>query len=100
RVSIPSTQTDDSLLTSPFSSREVMMRTSESFNGHETPVGEPDTYDVVGIGFGPANLALAVCLEEEAEEPGGRDFARLFFESKPKSIWHPGLLLEDSLRSE
>jgi L-ornithine N5-monooxygenase len=73
------------------------MRTSEPGNGHETPIGEPETYDVVGIGFGPANLALAVCLEEAAEEPGGRDLARLFLESKPKSIWHPGLLLEDSL---
>jgi L-ornithine N5-oxygenase len=73
------------------------MGTSEPVNGHETPVGEPDIYDVVGIGFGPANLALAVCLEEAAEEPGGRDLARLFLESKPKSIWHPGLLLEDSL---
>jgi len=73
-----------------------MMRTSKLENGPE-PVGEADTYDVVGIGFGPANLALAVCLEEAAEEPGGRDLARLFLESKPKSIWHPGLLLEDSL---
>jgi L-ornithine N5-oxygenase len=74
-----------------------MMRTSEPVSGHETPIPEPDTYDVVGIGFGPANLALAVCLEEAAEEPGGRDLSRLFLESKPKSIWHPGLLLEDSL---
>jgi L-ornithine N5-oxygenase len=73
------------------------MGTSEPLNGQETPVDEPGTYDVVGIGFGPANLALAVCLEEAAEEPGGRDLARLFLESKPKSIWHPGLLLEDSL---
>jgi L-ornithine N5-oxygenase len=73
------------------------MRTSEPGNGHETAVAEPETYDVVGIGFGPANLALAVCLEEAAQEPGGRDFTRLFLESKPTSIWHPGLLLEDSL---
>jgi L-ornithine N5-oxygenase len=76
--------------------REVSMRTSEPENGHE-PLGEAETYDVVGIGFGPANLALAVCLEEAPEEPGGRDLTRLFLESKPKSIWHPGLLLEDSL---
>ncbi|HEV7514989.1 MAG TPA: SidA/IucD/PvdA family monooxygenase [Thermoanaerobaculia bacterium] len=75
------------------------MRTSEPTNGREptaVPDG-PDTYDVVGIGFGPANLALAVCLEEAAEEPGGRDFSRLFLEAKPKAVWHPGLLLEDSL---
>lgn len=54
-------------------------------------------YDVVGIGFGPANLALAVALEEEAEIPGGRDLRRLFLESKPNAVWHPGMLIEDSL---
>jgi L-ornithine N5-oxygenase len=75
------------------------MRTSQPENGRETAAaaGGLETYDVVGVGFGPANLALAVCLEEEAEEPGGRDLARLFLESKPRSVWHPGLLLEDSL---
>ncbi|HSG40418.1 MAG TPA: SidA/IucD/PvdA family monooxygenase [Thermoanaerobaculia bacterium] len=56
-----------------------------------------DIYDVLGIGFGPANLALAVALEEEAEEPGGRDLRRLFLESKPNPVWHPGMLIEDSL---
>jgi L-ornithine N5-oxygenase len=75
------------------------MRTSQPENGRETAAasGDPDTYDVIGIGFGPANLALAVCLEEAAEEPGGRELARLFLESKPKAAWHPGMLLEDSL---
>jgi len=51
-------------------------------------------YDVVGVGFGPANLALAVALEEE---PGASGFSRLFLESKPGPVWHPGMLLEDSL---
>ncbi|HEV2844773.1 MAG TPA: SidA/IucD/PvdA family monooxygenase, partial [Thermoanaerobaculia bacterium] len=54
-------------------------------------------YDVLGIGFGPANLALAVALEEEAENPEGRDLRRLFLESKPNPVWHPGMLIEDSL---
>jgi L-ornithine N5-oxygenase len=54
-------------------------------------------YDVLGIGFGPANLALAVALEEEAEAAGGRDLRRLFLERKPKPVWHPGMLIEDSL---
>ncbi|HEY0512834.1 MAG TPA: SidA/IucD/PvdA family monooxygenase [Thermoanaerobaculia bacterium] len=53
-------------------------------------------YDVLGIGFGPANLALGIALEEEAED-GGRDLRRLFLESKPEPIWHPGMLIEDSL---
>ncbi|MFP5285668.1 MAG: SidA/IucD/PvdA family monooxygenase, partial [Thermoanaerobaculia bacterium] len=54
-------------------------------------------YDVLGIGFGPANLALAVALEEEAEAAGGRDLRRIFLERKPKPVWHPGMLIEDSL---
>ena len=60
------------------------------------PTGPREVYDVLGVGFGPANLALAVCLEEEAEE-GGRDLKRLFLEVKPRAVWHPGMLLEDSL---
>jgi L-ornithine N5-monooxygenase len=52
-------------------------------------------YDVIGIGFGPANLALAVALEEEAESGG--DVRRLFLEAKPNAVWHPGMLIEDSL---
>jgi L-ornithine N5-oxygenase len=58
--------------------------------------GKRDVYDILGVGFGPANLALAICLEEEAEE-GRRDLKRLFLEIKPRSVWHPGMLLEDSL---
>lgn len=75
------------------------MRMSEPENGREPSVrpGDPEPYDVIGIGFGPANLALAVCLEEASEEPGGRDLTRLFLEAKPQAVWHPGLLLEDSL---
>jgi L-ornithine N5-oxygenase len=56
-----------------------------------------DIYDVVGIGFGPANLALGVALEEMADDGcGGPPLRRLFLESKPKSVWHPGMLIEDS----
>jgi L-ornithine N5-oxygenase len=55
-----------------------------------------DLYDVIGIGFGPANLALGVALEETVG-PDGRERRRLFLESKPKAVWHPGMLIEDSL---
>jgi L-ornithine N5-oxygenase len=56
-----------------------------------------DIYDVIGIGFGPANLALGVALEEMVDEgDGGPPLRRLFLESKPKAIWHPGMLIEDS----
>jgi L-ornithine N5-monooxygenase len=57
-----------------------------------TRVVKNDIYDLIGIGFGPANLALGVALEEEA--PG---LKRLFLESKAAPVWHPGMLLEDSL---
>ncbi|RMH23364.1 MAG: monooxygenase [Acidobacteria bacterium] len=51
-------------------------------------------YDLVGVGFGPANLALAVVLEEAQEEDR---LERLFLEGKPSFVWHPSMLLEDSL---
>jgi L-ornithine N5-monooxygenase len=58
---------------------------------------EDDVLDVLGIGFGPANLALGVALEEEAEAPEGRDLRRLFLEAKRGPVWHPGMLIENSL---
>ncbi|GAA4335181.1 lysine N(6)-hydroxylase/L-ornithine N(5)-oxygenase family protein [Actinomadura luteofluorescens] len=45
--------------------------------------------DVVGIGFGPSNLALAVALEEEH---GGAD--AVFFEKQPAFGWHRGMLID------
>ncbi len=51
-------------------------------------------FDVVGVGFGPANLALAIALEEA---PEATEMSRLFLEAKPGPAWHPGMLLEDSL---
>lgn len=47
-----------------------------------------NTYDVVGIGFGPANLALAAALTEQA--PSMRC---LFLEKQSTFAWHPGMLL-------
>ncbi|HEX4955028.1 MAG TPA: SidA/IucD/PvdA family monooxygenase [Thermoanaerobaculia bacterium] len=55
------------------------------------------TYDVLGVGFGPANLALAIALEEDGEKAGGRHLSRLFLDTKSEQVWHPGLLLENSL---
>lgn len=60
-------------------------------------MNEDDIYDVIGIGFGPANLALGVALEETADGADGRELRRLFLECKPKAVWHPGMLIEDSL---
>jgi L-ornithine N5-oxygenase len=47
-------------------------------------------YDVVGIGFGPSNLALAVALEEEY----GSGVNAVFFDRQPRFGWHRGMLIE------
>ena len=47
--------------------------------------------DVIGIGFGPSNIALAIALEEL--HPGIRT---LFLEHRSKPGWQPGMLLEGS----
>lgn len=60
-----------------------------------TVAADEEAYDVLGVGFGPANMALAVLLEEEAE--AGRGMRRLFVEARPELTWHPGMLIEGSL---
>lgn len=71
-------------------SKQLQSPRSPSWDGQEI-------YDVVGVGVGPANLALAVALQEEAERAGGRQLKRVFLEAKGRHVWHPGMLLDDSL---
>jgi L-ornithine N5-oxygenase len=52
---------------------------------------EPVVHDVIGIGFGPANLALAAALHEH--ERGALVGAR-FFERQPRFGWHRDLLID------
>jgi L-ornithine N5-oxygenase len=47
--------------------------------------------DLVGVGFGPSNLALALALSES-----GADAGALFLERQPAFGWHTGMLLEDA----
>jgi L-ornithine N5-oxygenase len=47
-----------------------------------------DVYDVIGIGFGPGNLALAIALEEMLPDVRAR-----FLESKPASNWQDGMMI-------
>ncbi|MGV6875265.1 lysine N(6)-hydroxylase/L-ornithine N(5)-oxygenase family protein [Pseudochelatococcus sp. B33] len=53
------------------------------------------TYDIIGVGFGPSNLALALALDEISlhERPG---LSYHFLERQPHFIWHGGMLLPDS----
>ncbi|MFJ4897988.1 lysine N(6)-hydroxylase/L-ornithine N(5)-oxygenase family protein [Streptomyces sp. NPDC088727] len=49
---------------------------------------EPEILDVVGVGFGPSNLSLAVALEESPDP-----VTSAFFERQPSLGWHRGMLL-------
>ena len=63
-----------------------------------TPGDETQIFDVVGVGFGPSNLGLAIALEElnaQATAPDHRVTAR-FLERQEKFGWHRGMLLEDT----
>lgn len=51
-------------------------------------------YDVIGIGFGPSNLALAVALEENQTQTDSLSY--LFLEQKSSFAWQPGMLLPDT----
>lgn len=50
---------------------------------------ETDPYDVIGVGFGPSNLALAIAVRELGP---GRNC--LFLERNPSVRWHPGMLID------
>lgn len=57
-------------------------------------------YDLLGIGFGPSNLALAIAMEERAGAAASARAARppryAFIERKPDFVWHGGMLLDDT----
>ncbi|MDJ1156674.1 lysine N(6)-hydroxylase/L-ornithine N(5)-oxygenase family protein [Chelatococcus sp. SYSU_G07232] len=52
-------------------------------------------HDVIGVGFGPSNLALAIALDEIArrDQPG---LSFHFVERQPRLTWHGGMLLPGS----
>jgi L-ornithine N5-oxygenase len=52
------------------------------------------TYDLVGIGFGPSNLALAATIREQAETDSVPAPSCLFLESKQRFDWHPNMLMK------
>lgn len=65
------------------------------------PHFEPESiYDVLGIGFGPSNLALAIAIHEHdaratADGPG-RPLLAGFLERQPQFGWHRGMLIDDA----
>ncbi|MFE7932593.1 lysine N(6)-hydroxylase/L-ornithine N(5)-oxygenase family protein [Streptomyces sp. NPDC057456] len=54
-------------------------------------------HDVIGIGFGPSNLALSIAVEEHnAGLPADRRLNALFLERQPRFGWHRGMLIDDA----
>lgn len=56
---------------------------------------ETSPYDVIGVGFGPSNLALAIALDEATRRQSLR-FKALFIEKQESFSWHGGMLLPGS----
>ncbi len=52
-----------------------------------------EVYDVVGIGFGPSNLSLAVALEEHETQASEAPVTAAFFERQDSFGWHRNMLL-------
>ncbi|NOR32486.1 MAG: SidA/IucD/PvdA family monooxygenase [Sulfitobacter sp.] len=49
---------------------------------------DQETFDLIGVGFGPSNLSLAVALSE-AQTP----IRAKFLEAQPQFAWHPGMMI-------
>lgn len=54
---------------------------------------EHEIYDVVGIGFGPSNLSLAIALEEYRANGPENEISALFLERQSSFGWHRNMLL-------
>ncbi|MBW3556778.1 MAG: lysine N(6)-hydroxylase/L-ornithine N(5)-oxygenase family protein [Actinobacteria bacterium] len=61
------------------------------------PVDDAHVHDVIGIGFGPSNLALAIALKEHNERAGNDEaVSGLFLERQATFGWHRGMLIDDA----
>jgi len=59
------------------------------------PCGQAESvHDVIGIGFGPSNLALAIAIEERAKTQPQRPIRARFFEKQKQFGWHRGTLID------
>jgi L-ornithine N5-oxygenase len=54
-----------------------------------------DVLDIIGIGFGPSNLGLAIAVDEH-NRAGGPPLSATFIERQPTFGWHRGMLLDDA----
>lgn len=51
-------------------------------------------HDLIGVGFGPSNIALAIALEEKRD--ANRRMEALFIEKQPGFAWHQDMLLDQA----
>ena len=55
-------------------------------------------YDVLGVGFGPSNLALGIAIEEFNRTVGSEAPLRAVFLEKQATFgWHRGMLIDDAI---
>ncbi|MFE6176919.1 lysine N(6)-hydroxylase/L-ornithine N(5)-oxygenase family protein [Streptomyces sp. NPDC056464] len=65
---------------------------SQVLPGDATPV-----HDLIGIGFGPSNVAMAIALSEHNARAGRQEaITSHFFEQQPCFGWHRGMLIDDA----
>ncbi|MFJ8111329.1 lysine N(6)-hydroxylase/L-ornithine N(5)-oxygenase family protein [Streptomyces sp. NPDC096132] len=65
---------------------------SQVLPGDATPV-----HDLMGIGFGPSNVAMAIALSEHNARAGRQEaITAHFFEQQPCFGWHRGMLIDDA----
>ncbi|MDT0609176.1 lysine N(6)-hydroxylase/L-ornithine N(5)-oxygenase family protein [Streptomyces lancefieldiae] len=54
-------------------------------------------HDLIGIGFGPSNVAMAIALSEHNARAGRQEAVTAhFFEQQPRFGWHRGMLIDDA----
>ncbi|SDD25359.1 lysine N(6)-hydroxylase/L-ornithine N(5)-oxygenase family protein [Actinokineospora iranica] len=62
-----------------------------------TPANAPhEVFDVVGIGFGPSNLALAIAVDEHNRRFPEAALRTVFLEKQASFGWHRGMLIDDA----
>ncbi|GAA4310876.1 lysine N(6)-hydroxylase/L-ornithine N(5)-oxygenase family protein [Streptomyces venetus] len=60
--------------------------------GDATPV-----HDLIGIGFGPSNVAMAIAIGEHNAQAAEQEvITARFFEQQPSFGWHRGMLIDDA----
>lgn len=61
------------------------------------PGDAPTVHDLIGIGFGPSNVAMAIAISEHNARSGTqRAVTAQFFEQQPRFGWHRGMLIDDA----